>query len=270
MSIRYSFMDNTAYGASDINYALSRLTTQGVSLFKYSDGDNPLLALNNATAAIADVGVDLYNVDACKVTYTNSCFSILPGTAFMADGAFITILDEAYDITSMVTEHMKNAQNKLTVCFYRSVANNDIEIKLITDDEEIDGDAVILAEIFLDNSILDKRTFAKSKIAPASGNIVQKFHCDAYSIMYIDDDYRNMKASYSGVFEGASYCFYGGKVFEIQRQANKEDLKLTRCETAGDDSRCYVAFNLLNGTLQLWVHSGANYISVKESDIYVF
>ena len=63
MSLKKSFMDNEIYGADDINFALSRLTTQGVSLFKYNDGDNPLVSLNNALAEMASPGVDLYNVN---------------------------------------------------------------------------------------------------------------------------------------------------------------------------------------------------------------
>ena len=40
MSVIYSFMDDSVYGADDINKTFSKLTTQGVSLFKYNNGDN--------------------------------------------------------------------------------------------------------------------------------------------------------------------------------------------------------------------------------------
>ena len=57
MSIKCSFMDNQIYGAEDINLIFSKLTMQGISLFAYDDGDNPLLSLNQAVASFVNPGV---------------------------------------------------------------------------------------------------------------------------------------------------------------------------------------------------------------------
>lgn len=275
MSIRCSFMDNAVYGADDINFALSRLTTQGISLFKYSDGDNPLLSLNNAMAELADAGVELYNTEACKVSYDkeNKTFSILPGTAFMFDGSFISIEGESYDITQQITEIRKTSENVITVYFYRNVPSNTIEIMLTEDSAQIDTNkSIILADISKDNKILDKRTFAKSKIAPASSNIVSKFHSPGFNMLAIHTGNRRLRETYTQVFEGARYCYYGGEIIKIQRVQTEDgsELTYTRCTSAASDTRCYIAFNLINGTLYLWGYTTFQNIDAHASDIYVF
>jgi|GEM_PF-3755803 len=273
MSIRYSFMDNTAYGAEDINYALSRLTTQGVSLFNYSDGDNPLIALNDAVAAIAEPGVEYFNTNACLVTYDseNSQFLIQPGTAFMADGSFITIEDNPYDITDTVNELRKSEEGTLTVYFLRNVSKNCIEIRVTASAPE-EENTVSLAQILSDGSVLDLRSFARSKIAPASGNIVTKLSQKAFSVKNSQKGASGLRAEFPGIFEGASYCFYGGIVTKIQRVATTDgsELELTRALYASEDSRIYIAFNMINGKLQLWVYTEAVGTTVYSSNIYVF
>lgn len=275
MSIRCSFMDNTVYGADDINFALSRLTTQGISLFGYSDEDNPLLSLNNAVASLTESGVELYNTSACKVSYdsANNTFSILPGTAFMFDGSFISIDSEPYDITQSITEIRKSSENVITVYLYRNTPSNTIEIKLTDDSTQIDSEkSVILAEISNNNKILDKRTFAKSKIAPASSNIISTFQFSGCNPLAIHTGKQRLRATYTQIFEGAKYCFFAGEILEIQRIQTEDGtgLEFKQCVKAADDNRCYVAFNLINGSLYLWIYTPAANIHVYSSDIYVF
>ena len=122
MSIIYGFMDNCLYGADDINQTFSKLTTQGVSLFNYTDGDNPLVSLNNAVSAHTMPGVEMYNTNACKVIYDteNEKFFISPGNAFMIDGSTITVDSEEYDITERVLEQRKSGIGDIWVCFNRN------------------------------------------------------------------------------------------------------------------------------------------------------
>ena len=275
MSVRYSFMDNASYGAEDINYALSRLTTQGVSLFQYSDGDNPLIALNDAVAAMASPGVEYYNTDACLLTYdsANSLFKILPGTAFMADGSFITIEDDAYNITDAVTNLRKTEDGKLYVYFYRNVPMNCIEIRVEATEIPTDENALPIGEILPNNKVFDLRKIARAKIAPAGGNIVTKFTYPSYEVRYTDTGSYRLRAEQANIFEGASYCYYANQVFKLQRVSTTDGtgLEFNQAEyAASNDPRVYVAFNLVNGKLQLWAYTTHTYIPVNPSTVYVF
>ena len=160
MSIKCSFVDDVSYGADDINYALSRLTTQGVSLFKYTDGDNPLLSIENAIASYTNPGVDSYNGNSCKVVLNSAAtrFLISPGTTFMPDGSFISI-DAQYDITDIVTKARAGSTNSVTVYFYRNVSGNTIDIRASQNAADADAKkSVVLAEISGSNVITDKRS----------------------------------------------------------------------------------------------------------------
>ncbi len=275
MSLKKSFMDNEIYGADDINFALSRLTTQGVSLFKYNDGDNPLVSLNNALAEMASPGVDLYNVNACKVIYDSETekFAINPGTVFMPDGSFITVEDNPENITDVIAEARENVTGSLNVYFYRNTQKNTIEIVADSSGNDIDTDkSVLLAEISQDNKVLDKRSFAQSRIAPASGNIIQTIDVPSFTARYIDSGTKYLRKEFAGIFNGASYCVYHGTIVPIQKTLTEDGsgLTYTKCDKASSDSRCFVSLNLVGTTLQFWMYTEASIINTNAYTAYIF
>lgn len=277
MSLKKSFMDNEVYGADDINFAFSRLTTQGVSLFKYtSETDNPLVSLNNAVAEFASPGVEMYNTGSCMVVYDGDTgkFSVAAGTAFMQDGSFISIEDNAEDITSLIAEARENISGSLNVFFYRDTQNNTIEIKVQSKETALDEEkSVLLAEISADNAIMDMRTFSQAKIAPAGSNIVQTIDIPSYRINAEDSGTMRMRGEFNNIFHGASYCFYNGTIVPIQKieTSDGSELSYVHCIRAdNNDHRCYVAFNLKGTTLQIWMYTTATYINAQACTVYVF
>ena len=161
MAVERLFLDNVVYGAEDVNRAFSRLTTQGVSLFQNTGA--PLVDLNTAVSNLVESGVELHNMDACKVVKTNGEYQVLPGTAWMADGSCITISDEPYhlDITSGAEQY---------VYFRGNAPMNTIDIAV--SGSGFPQDALPLALVAADGTVTDRRTYAKTKVAPATGNIV--------------------------------------------------------------------------------------------------
>ena len=277
MSLKKSFMDNEVYGADDINFALSRLTTQGVSLFNYTgENDNPLVSLNDAVAAMASPGVEMYNTDSCKVAYDSSTekFSVAVGTAFMPDGSLITVEDNAEDITDIIAEARESSTGTLNVFFYRNIQDNTIEIKAQDKETALDNEkTVLLAEVSADNNVMDMRTFSRTKIAPASGNIIQTIEVPYYKLRASDTNEMHMRKEFENVFHGASYCFYNGALVPIQKIDTTDGTELTYviCTQADpDDSRCYAAFNMKGTTLQLWLYTTTSYINAQACNAYVF
>lgn len=277
MSLKKSFMDNEVYGADDINFAFSRLTTQGVSLFNYTgENDNPLVSLNDAVAAMASPGVEMYNTDSCKVTYDSSTekFSVAAGTAFMPDGSLITVEDNAEDITDIITEARESTTGTLNVFFYRNTPNNTIEIKAQDKGTALDNEkSVLLAEVSADNKVMDMRTFSQAKIAPASGNIIQTIEVPACKLRASDTNEMHMRKEFENVFHGASYCLYNGTLVPVQKIDTADGAELTyeHCTQANpDDHRCYAAFNMKGTTLQLWMYTTATYIDTQACNAYVF
>lgn len=275
MSIKCSFVDDVSYGADDINYALSRLTTQGVSLFKYTDGDNPLLSIENAIASYTNPGVDSYNGNSCKVVLNSAAtrFLISPGTAFMPDGSFISI-DAQYDITDIVTKASAGSTNSVTVYFYRNVSGNTIDIRASQNAADADAKkSVVLAEISGSNVITDKRSYAKSKLCITTPNIVQSFSCPAISsISPYHEGRTRLRSTHTGIFEGARYVIDAGTVFNIQSVTTTtgDELTYKQSPMAANDNRIYAAYNLIDGVLERWVYLTGPSTGLYASTLYVF
>ena len=257
MSVIYSFMDDCAYGADEVNQVFSKLTTEGVSLFNYTDQSNPLVALNDAVKGFITPGVEMYNADACKVTYDeeNDKFTIGVGNAFMCDGSSITIDSEAYDITQEVLKQRKLSDGDIWVCFYRNIPNNSIDIVVSADDTSSNSEyAVPLAKISVDNSVVDKRSFACTKIAPCSANIIQEVTINLGTLTYKDTGYQLRRLIIENVFPGASKVFLNGVVRNIQRVDIEagENLNYARAWFQGVSSDVKIAFNMTGEGLEVW------------------
>ena len=257
MSIIYSFMDNCSYGADEINQTFSKLTTEGVSLFNYTSGDNPLIALNDAVNGFTTPGIEMYNPNACKVIYDedNNSFSISTGNAFMSDGSSITIDSVAYDITEKVFEMRKLNDSDIWVCFYRNIPNNCIDISIDTDDTTFNSQyAVPLAKISSNNSIVDMRAFAKTKLAPCSANVINEYTINLGTLTYKDTGYQLRRTIIKNVFPGASKVFLNGVVRNIQRVDIEagESLKYEKAWYPTVSSSVMIAFNMTGEGLEVW------------------
>jgi len=270
MGVSYCFMDNCVYGADDINNAFSKLTTQGVSLFNYSDGDNPLISLNDAVANYTGPGIEFYNVDACKLTYDSEQqkYTILKGNAFMVDGTIITIDDEGYDITEEVKLIRLNSDNDIYVSFYRNVAKNTIDILVLDNDLYAeDENNLPIAVIMGTDNILDKRTFAVSRVAPASGNIVHHFY---FGAIRVSNSTTKLYHTKEGIFPGAAYAMFMDMIIPIQRVATQSGEELEYSVYFGQLGDLYIALNMTDDGLQLWMYVKSGVVSITNGNCWVF
>lgn len=256
MSVIYSFMDNSLYGADEINQTFSKLTTEGVSLFNYTDGDNPLVSLNDAVAGFIQPGIELYNVDACKVKYDkeNDKFTIGTGNAFMIDGSSITIDSQDYDITQRVYELRKLNEGDIWVSFYRNIPENCIDIIVDTDDTYFNSEySVPLAKISADNSVFDKRIYAKTKLAPCSANVINTVTVSCGQLISTDTGDMLKRAVIKEVFPGATKVYVAFNLHDIQRVESGEELVYKRAWPDRYGETHYVAFNMTDEGLEIWM-----------------
>lgn len=265
MSIKCVFMDNEVYGADDVNQIFSRLTTQGVSLFKYTDGDNPLLDLNTAVAGYVTPGVDSFNNDSCKVYYdsSNDRFFIHTGLAFMNDGSVIEINDEDYDITSEVKAiQFENPDASVYVYFKRFPEENTIKICVDMSEENLADESVVtLAVISGESAVSDLREYAHTKVAPCSENIIITGimqHPEFYSTYKGD---RRKVYEIDGVFRGARYVYMvqkqskgprGSYAIEIQEVEAITGDELEYTLFSDEEESEYIAFNRRGTTIEVW------------------
>lgn len=275
MSVIYSFMDNCSYGADEINQTFSKLTTQGVSLFNYTNGDNPLIALNDAAEGFTTPGIEMYNADACKVIYNEESdkFTIAPGNAFMSDGSTITIDSEAYDITEKVLEMKKLTNGDVWVCFYRNIPKNCIDISVDSDDTVFNSEySVPLAKISQKNSVVDMREFAKTKLAPCSANVMNEVTINLGTLIYYDTGYKLRRTIIKNVFPGATKVFLNGVVRNIQRVDIEagESLQYERAWYPTVSSAVKIAFNMTGEGLEVWASQPYDSTTPGDWSILIF
>lgn len=275
MSVIYSFMDNEVYSADDVSNVFKKLTTQGVSLFQYNEGDSAIESINNAVSELTSPGVELYNVNACKVVYDSESerFSILPGTAFMTDGTTITIDTDDYDISERIKEIRKTSVDDIWVCFYRNTFNNSIDILVETEDENFNSEySVKLGRISADNTVYDKREFAKTKLAPCSANVIQEMtlHCGTLSVDDVGRDRRRLVLT--NVFPGATKVFLNGVMRDIQRidTVDGEELIFDNTWPVSTSRRDKSAFNFTSEGLEVWAYTESGSISANSWSAIIF
>ncbi len=262
MGYTCQLMSNKTYSAQDINKIFSMLTTQGVSLFNYTQGDNPLIDINTAVANFTTPGVEFYNSDACKVTYndTDDSFMILKGNAFMIDGSSISIDEEGYDITEEIKTIRKNSTNLIYVYFYRDVASNVVDICVTDDSSELESTAVVkLAEINSDGNIFDLRTFAKTKLAPCTSNIFETVNLGTFRISSKITTPGCLYATATCGIVFPTYVYAWNKLFDVQSINTTDGTELNYLHIDRPIGSFYAAFNYVNDELQLWAYSKSSY-----------
>ena len=279
MGLTYSFMDNSSYGADDINKVFSKLTTQGVSLFNYSDGDNPLISLNEAVSNFVNPGIENFNPEACKVLYTPSekentfgNFNILRGNAFMYDGAIITVDDDGYDISDEVRIIRQTSENDIYVYFYRNVPNNSVDVCVTVDDSLINAkETVILAKISGSDNVFDMRRFATTKVAPCSANVVIFGETNGFDLYRTDTGRKRLRMVIKDVFPGAKYVSNYSTVIPIQEveTENGEELEYTIFPQY-DEEIIWAAFNRVGTDIEVWIYSEYSYYTQVFSRYFIF
>ncbi|MDO4743923.1 MAG: hypothetical protein Q4A86_00885 [Clostridia bacterium] len=181
MGLTYSFVDNVAYGPEDINDITRSLTGAGVAPFVSKDSYN-VSDLNVMTSALVGTGVEL---DGCKCSIKNAgtegmAVTVAKGIVFFESGARMTVDEEGYvlyiipNVAGWVYAYYNPALQK---------ANIEFSSELPTD-----GEYVLLAEVLADGSIMDKRAYAKSKVATMGKNVSLTIPFTAMEKTFIRED----------------------------------------------------------------------------------
>lgn len=157
MGYTFSFADDTAYSAEDINNITKRLVTSGIA-DSFTDGTPyNVKTLNVLTKNIAEKGVVPESNDTLRVTkVSNGKLKILPGTAFMESGATFTV-----DFSGVELDYSITSDNYVYIEDNESL--NEIR-PVVSDSLPVSYDYVLLAFVTYNGVITDKRKFAKGKL----------------------------------------------------------------------------------------------------------
>lgn len=175
MGYRYSFMDNETYGADDINAAISRFTTAGVCV--YPTDENIAQGMNEATAAVAESGVEYFKESLVVTDEAEGYVKINSGTAFFDDGVTM-VVDSDGIILEKVPENY--------VYLYRDIEMNCC--RACVQSSLPQTGCVALAYIESDGTLTDKRKYAVSKLAPNTAQNYISHFIDLKVDHTVDDD----------------------------------------------------------------------------------
>ncbi|MBR5155710.1 MAG: hypothetical protein IKW62_04430 [Clostridia bacterium] len=167
MGIKYSFIDNVAYGPEDINDITRSLTGAGIAPFLSKDSYN-VSDLNAMTGALVTSGAEL---GGCKCAVEGSgtaemIVTVAQGIIFFESGVRLTVDRDGYiisvspDTEGVVYAHYSPSLQKADILFGTELPS--------------DGECVELARILTDGTIKDTRTYARSKIATLGKNVTIK------------------------------------------------------------------------------------------------
>ena len=159
---KYRFSDNSEYGAEDLNSLVSSLVSSGVS-DPFEDG-KPYNAsiLNSIVSSVYTSGVVPSDVTTLQVSKKSSgVVQIAPGMAFFADGSTLTV--------TSAEELSYTAGSKHYVYLKQDLTAQNRSYPACTTTAPT-GDFVLLAEIGADESVTDKRSYAKGKVPGYQSN----------------------------------------------------------------------------------------------------
>lgn len=162
MGYKFSFLDNKEYSADDINAITRRLVTVGVADSFVNGTPYNTTKINDVIKAISHSGVVPEVVTACKVVAVDdNNIQISEGLAFFESGTSIEI-----DSGGVILQFVGGVKNYVYV--KSNLAANTIAPYCSV--EAPVGDYVMLAEIDADGTIVDKRRYAKGKLAGYQSN----------------------------------------------------------------------------------------------------
>ncbi len=167
MGYKYSFLDNETYGTDDINAMVARVTTSGVSI--YPEGKSMIDAMNSVTSELIGSGVG-YGSGSCYVSEEDGMLKVNSGVAFFDDGVTVEVDDEGIIMEKQTGKYLY---------FYRDINQNTCDVRLA---EELPPDNyVLLCYINDSGEIVDKRHYAKLKVAP---NAVRNYPTYEFGVVY--------------------------------------------------------------------------------------
>lgn len=191
MGYRYSFADNVTYGTDDINGAISRLTTSGVTF--YPTDENLTDAMNTITSDITSGGVE-FVPESCLVKVENEEVKISSGTVFFDDGVSLVI-----DSAGVSLPYASGAY----VYACRDVGLNSCDIRITKELPE--KNYVLFAYIDDGGAVHDKRQYAVSKVAPNSAPNLKKITLD---ISFGNNFQEKKTASFSAGYSAFQYIVF--------------------------------------------------------------
>ena len=152
------------------------------------------------------------------------------------------------------------------------MANNSVDVCVTVDDSKIENaETVMLAKISASDNVFDMRSFATSKVAPCSENVVLFGQTGGFSVYMSEKKENCLRTVLKNVFPGAKYISNYVKVATIQQvdAASGEDLEYTLFGNKEGD-HVYAAFNRVGTDVQVWLYSDYNtYFSVF-NHYYIF
>lgn len=257
-----NFLSNQTYTADDVNKAFSRLTTQGVSLF--SDTGQPLADLNTATANLVGSGVELYNLDACKVIKTGAdAYKVMPGTAFMPQGQAITVDAEGYSFTA-------SEGTAYSVIMFAAANTGVITARA----GDLPSNSILLATISADGTVTDRRTYAKTKVAPATANIVIEKQTGQFSMNRTDYESVNVDVGYSAFSYVRLWYDAYDKLYLAHEHITLENgveqsLEILQANSSGSRS-CFAKITKNNNILSMSFKSNVSMVGYHNFSLIVF
>lgn len=241
MGYSFSFADNEIYGAEDINAAISRLTTSGVTICP-TDG-NLIAAMNAVTGEVTSAGVS-FDSYCCKVTVKNDKINISPGTVFFDDGVSMVIDEDGTEL---------ELQKEAYVYLYEDVHKN--SCYPCVSSELPENKYVLLAYINKYGAVQDKRTYATSKLAQNSPVVPNKFSVTLRFGYVISDETpaAQIDVGYSN-FTNVMFknIVTAGYAELIEGNVTEEQLLM---ETY------YIRFEKLGSVLNIYVRAGRNSVT---------
>lgn len=248
MAYKYSFADNEAYGASDINAITKRLVTSGIE-DSFADGVAYNVSnLNEMGKVIYTQGVVPESCLTLKVVAASEGKILInPGLAFFADGSVIEIADGG--------EEMSYVTGAINYVYLKNDLLNMNVSYPYCGTEAPEGDYVMLAEISESGAISDKRTYARGKLpgyqSVASNTMILN------DKIYLENTtpYKRLSLSGSATFD------IGENNFEYILTYVKSDSQTHPCLGIYDVVNCsYLGFHCVNSSYSASCSTDSLYI----------
>lgn len=252
MGYKYSFCDNETYGTDDINAAISRLTTKGVTV--YPTDENLIAAMNGITSEITTPGVD-FNQYSCLVSIENESIKISPGTAFFDDGMSIVIDSEG--------EALPLQYNSYVYLFRDTDRNSCYPVASETLPET---GYVLLAYIDESGNVTDKREYAVSKLAPNSEVVPTSFTVTVTYHSYTSPS--EVLATINAGYSNFRYLVFKKSSHAIAGYVKLIDDEYTDYEKFYDGS--YIAFKKQGQTVYISINPHGDFDTIADLEIILF
>ena len=199
MAISYSFVDNKLYGTDDINNITKNLVGGGVAPFP-SKSSYSLSDLNSLTSALVDSGVCH---DGLKCSVSDGAVKVSEGILYFQNGVCLTVDKGGHEVqitpetAGYIAAHFDDSNQTADIIFCAKLPSS--------------GFNVLLAEISADGTVLDKRTFARSKVGTLGENCMVTFiPSEENNCRYSGDLSKFNYALLLGTRPpGGSFTFYG-------------------------------------------------------------